>query len=317
MTPRLAVALLALAALSNAPLAAQIPGDPELAAVDSLLGAGNLDAARTRLQAWLASNPPGPGAAPPGAKAHALFLKGRLASDWAGAEDALLSVVLGYPTSPHAPDALLLLGKGLIAAASTGKPATAAIRAASYLERLVNDYPGNPLHAEGQLWLARAYAGSGRAEAACALLGQALTATTGDPEITRSLRADMESGCENTTGARTRPDSTSTAAPPPPATAEKPASPAAARDATTLPRGDYSVQVAALRSRESAVKLADELARAGFDARVVDIEGSGLVRVRIDVLGDATSAEALARGIRARGFDAIVVDDVSREKRRP
>lgn len=313
-------------------------GDPALQRVDSLLAAGNLAAARTALEKWIADNPPGNAVS--GSQAQALFLRGRLATEWKGAEDAYLSVVLGYPTSPHAPDALLLLGKGLLAAASTGSPSTAAIRAASYLERLINDYPGNPLRDEARLWLARAWSESGKAGLGCGMLRQTLTTGT-DPDVARAMRADSTTICAlaGATSAVTRP----AAAPPRPTprrdstlaqriptrdsanatrTAARDTTPVAttppaatARTETAPSNGRYTVQVAAMRMREGANRIADQLREAGFNARVVDLEGSGLIRVRVDTFANADDAAALARRIRTRGFDAAVVNDVDREKR--
>jgi cell division septation protein DedD len=306
----LACALAALAAFPAAPARAQRAEDSTLAAIDSLVGAGQLEEARIRLEAWLLANPPGRAGATPGANAHALFLKAGLARDWAGAEDALLSVVLGYPTSPDAPGALLLLGKGLVAVASTGTSATAAIRAASYLERLVSDYPGNPLHAEGQLWLARAWTASARSADACNLLRETLPRAAHD--IAAAIRADLESSCD--TGAGRPVPRADSAAANPPATAARAEPPPPVRD-TAAASGDFTVQVAALRSRESAAQLADRLTAAGFRARIVEIQGSGLVRVRVDVFTSARAADVRAAELRARGFDAVVVDDVTREIR--
>ncbi|MGD8276759.1 MAG: SPOR domain-containing protein [Gemmatimonadota bacterium] len=329
---RFVLLLLAVGALaSDASGQVRPAGDPALARVDSLIGAGNLDDARSSLESWIAGHPPG--SAGSGAQAQALFLKGRLATEWKGAEDAYLSVVLGYPTSPHAPAALLLLGKGLLAAASTGSPSTAAIRAASYLERLINDYPGNPLRDEARLWLARAWSESGKAELGCGMLRETLTTGTG-PDIAAAMRADSTRIC-SPDAARPAPpavtrrsDSTAAARVPPPDSTN--AARVAARDSTaavnpptTAParneapriKGRYTVQVAAMRFREGANTIAQRLRDAGFDARVVDLEGSGLIRVRVETFATAADAADLAQRIRARGFDADVVSDVDKEKR--
>lgn len=307
---RLRAACLALAALWAGPAVAQNT-EPALLAIDSLVSAGDVETARMQLDAWLAANPPGAAGSAPGSLAHALFLKGRLARDWAGAEDALLSVVLGYPTSPRAPDALLLLGKGLVAVASTGKPATAAIRAASYLERLINDYPGNPLRDDAQLWLARAWAAAGRSGDACGLLRRIAT-TTQDPDTGDQIRTEIRTTCNPAPNAAT----TDSAAPPIPQ-APPPTATRLPDDTTRQPaddvRGPFTIQVAALRSRENAIQLADQLARSGFNARVVQVEGSQLVRVRVDTFASSADAQPVLIRIRELGHDAVIVDDVKRE----
>ena len=84
---RFTVVLLAVSALASGASAQDRPaGDPALERVDSLIDAGSLDDARTALERWIADHPPGSAAS--GAQAHALYLRGRLAADWKGAEDA-------------------------------------------------------------------------------------------------------------------------------------------------------------------------------------------------------------------------------------
>jgi len=330
---RVGLALMAAGVVASGASAQARVADPVLQRIDSLVAAGSLDEARTGLEKWIAGHPPG--AAASGAQAQALYLEGRLATDWKGAEDAYLSVVLGYPTSPHAPDALLLLGKGLLAAASTGSPSTAAIRAASYLERLINDYPGNPLRDEARLWLARAWSESGRAGLGCGLLRETLANGT-DPGITAAMRSDSSAMCaldrqetapparpiaaprrDSTAAPVTRRDSTSAArsAARDTATAVRPTTPPPPRSEPPRVNGRYTVQVAAMRFRDGANTIAARLRSAGFDARVVDLEGSGLIRVRVDTFATAAEAAALAQRIRARGFDADVYSDVDKEKR--
>lgn len=327
--------------LSASVASAQATMDAGLAQIDSLVAAGELDTARSRLAAWIEAHPPGPGGLGRGAQAHALFLQGRLARNWTGAEDAYLSVVLGYPTSQHAPHALLRLGQGLLAAASIDAPSTAAIRAVSYLERLSNDYPGHPLHDEAQLWLARAHAGTGNNRQGCAVLRRALDRQL-EPAIAGDVRSEWDSMCRPDvaqTGERVRavPDSAAgkRQALPPPVTRrdtaravpdsaarqrQVPRPSPVSRDTArtdTIPSGRYTVQVAAMRSREGARTIARQLEGLGFNARIVDLQGSGLVRVRVDVFQTERNAEALAARIRQHGFDAIVTNDVARERRLP
>lgn len=295
--------------------------DTELARIDSLVTAGELSVARARLRAWRDAHPPGPGGPGRGTQAYALFLQGRLATDWTGAEDAYLRVVLGYPTSQQAPHALLLLGKGLLAAASIDAPSTAAIRAVSYLERLSNDYPGHPLHDEAQIWLARAHADAGNTRQGCAVLRQALDRRT-QPARDDDMRTAWESMCSEAVVAAEPPVS---AAPdsalrreqiPPPVVSQRDTVRTTERE-DTRPPGSFTVQVAAMRSRDGARTIAGQLEALGFNPRVVDLRGSGLIRVRVDVFHTEREAESLAARIRQHGFEAIVASDVLRERRRP
>lgn len=172
------LALVAFCLLAFAlPAAAQAQG---LARVETLLLRGRFTDARSALTLWQEQNP----RAAPADMAHALLLTGQLATDAAAATDAYLALVLTYPTSAHAPVALLRLGQGLLAG---DEPE----RARGYLERLVRDYPNVPDRAEALLWLARAQHATGRTELACANVRDARTLRTSAE--TAALLADEES----------------------------------------------------------------------------------------------------------------------------
>jgi hypothetical protein len=152
--------LLLLAALAATVLPPSTTHAQELADIDGLIARGRFTDARTTLVRWREQHPRNSRDASPDEQAFALLLTGRLARDAAAAEDAYLALALGYPTSAHAPPALLRLGQGLLAAHE-------AERARGYLERLVRDYPNAAERAEGMLWLARAQRTTGRATLAC------------------------------------------------------------------------------------------------------------------------------------------------------
>lgn len=135
--------------------------------VESLLLRGRLTDARSALALWQEQNP----RAASDQQAHALLLSAQLATDASSATDAYLALALTYPTSRHAPVALLRLGQGLLATRE-------AERARGYLERLVRDYPNASDRAEAMLWLARAERATGRDDAACSTLREAGTLQT-------------------------------------------------------------------------------------------------------------------------------------------
>lgn len=160
--------------------------------VDSLLAAGATRAARTDLDRIWADA--GRERLTAERRAHALFLRAILAADFEAAEGDLLDVVLGHPTTPQAPDALLRLGQGLLASGQ-------AARAAEYLQRLIRDYPTSPLRPAGALWLARAQRRTSPPREACNTLGEALTSRAGDDEV-RALLERERTACAPPTDAR-------------------------------------------------------------------------------------------------------------------
>lgn len=274
--------------------------DATLARVDSLTASGRLTEARSTLATWRARHPTGSPAADPAAHAQALFLEGRLATDAAAAIDSYLAIALAYPTSRNAPAALLRLGQGLLAAGD-------APRAAAYLERLTTDYPLASERPAGLLWLARAHAVTRRPDRACTTARTGLDASSADAAIRALLRTEEEESCRAAAAAAARTDVSPT---PPAQAAPEPAS--GERD----PRARFAAQAGAFRDHDAARALAQRLARAGFDARVAILDGSTLARVRIGAYTRAADAEAAAARLRARGIDAIVVDDVQRERDR-
>ncbi len=271
-------ALLALALA--APAAATAQTDPELGRIEALVAAGRTDEARTRLDQWQTGQPPD--ASLDGeTRAHAQFLRGQLSMRWSDAEAAYVSLALSYPTSAHAPRALLRLGQGLLTAGAPGSDGAA--RAVGYLERLTRDYPVAPDRAAALLWLARAYRATRRPGPACSALASAAHVTA-DEATTELIRAEA-ANCAN------------------------PVAPAAATPATL-----HAVQVGAFSTRGAAADLAARLEARGFEARVTTLDGGSLFRVRVGRFASARDAENLAQRIRAAGFDTLTVDDVQQER---
>ena len=263
-----------------APAAAQVP---TLDRVDSLVTAGQYDTARSILDRWWSAR--NEFDIPGSDKARALMLRAQLATDPEEAEPDYLAVVLGYPTSPHAPEALLRLGQGLLA---TGD----ATRAAAYLERLVADYPGRPQRTPGLLWLARANIAARRPSAACSAAREGLQ-TTSDPDLRAMLQVEAGASCG--------------IGPQPSAEPEEPDEPAAT--------GEYAVQTGAFRYRRSADDLIERLRDAGHQPRLVRVPRNDLLRVRIGRFQTSDQAEVLVTELRDQGFDAVVVSDADEEIR--
>lgn len=271
-TRRILLLLLPLLAVLAAPARA-CAQSAELLRIDSLIAGSRLTEARTALQRWRQ----GPGRRAGAADAaHALLLRGRLATDADSALTAYLEIALGYPSSHAAPEALLRLGQAALAAGD-------ATRAAGYLERLTRDYPGAPQRLGGQIWLARAERARNRTAEACALIAAAAREAPADAPL-RPLLAEEQRACT------------------------VPAAPAADRSAR------HAIQVGAFRDEGSARALAQRLRARGFDARVVFIGRGTLALVRVGTFADAASAEPVLRRVRQLHRDAALVDDVARER---
>jgi tetratricopeptide (TPR) repeat protein len=153
--------------------------------VDSLLTAGAYTDARGLLERWWTVQDESDNQRAD--RARGLMLRARLALDPEDAEPDYLALVLGYPTSEYAPEALLRLGQGLLATGDYG-------RAVGYLQRLVSDYPGRPERAPGLLWLARAANAARRPAIACRAAREGLESVQ-DPELTSMLRIEAAASC--------------------------------------------------------------------------------------------------------------------------
>lgn len=288
MRTRFTLSLLLALLAAPATVAAQVP---TLERVDSLVTAGHYDEARSVLDQWWSARDEFE--VPGSDMARALMLRAQLAPDPDAAEPDYLAVVLGYPTSPHAPQALLRLGQGLLA---TGD----ATRAAAYLERLVADYPGRPERTTALLWLARANNAARRPGAACAAAQQGLQDTR-DPDLRAMLQVEAGASC----AVRTEPE---------PAAQPRPQSPETPQPAATRGSGRFSVQTGAFRYREGADALVERLQDAGHQPRLVRVPDSDLLRVRIGHFSDRQDAERLVTRLRDQGFDAVVVIGADEEQ---
>jgi hypothetical protein len=263
--------------------------------IEGLVASGSYDAARSALEQWWAGRESG--RADGNERARALMLRARLAPDLASAEADYLSIVLGYPLAPHAPQALLRLGQGLLAVDE-------AERSVGYLRRLVADYPGRPERSWGILWLARAEVAARQTSAACntARLGLREPDTSGLADMLRALES---LACSTASEANTN-------ANPPASATPRPARPSTSTPAAANAR--FAVQVGAFRQQDSVDDAVTRLRRAGHEPRAVGLPGSSLVRVRVGRFATRQEAEGLLAQLRSRGFDALVVDDVQRER---
>jgi cell division septation protein DedD len=295
--PRIIIVLLLLApAATPRDTLAQVP---TLDRADSLVTAGDYDAARNILDGWWSARDQFD--VPGSDMARALMLRAQLAPDPETAEPDYLAVVIGYPTSPHAPQALLRLGQGLLAEGD-------ATRAAAYLERLVADYPGRPERLPALLWLARANNIARRPAAACSAAQRGIQDTR-DPDMRAMLEVEAAASCAVGADA-SQPEQPAERRP-----AQRPAQqPRQDTGADRTASGSISVQAGAFRYRESADNLMEQLREAGHQPRLVRIPESGLLRVRVGRFPSDDGARALIDRLRDQGFDAVLVRDVADER---
>jgi SPOR domain len=298
-----AAALLALL-LVAAPTAAQVPSLPR---VDSLVAAGRYDDARATLDRWWSARETFD--VPGSDRVRALMLRARLRADPAQAENDYLQIVLGHPTSPHAPEALLRLGQGLLVSGQ-------AARAAGYLERLAADYPGRPERAMGLLWLARAENAARHPGAACRAAREGLADAGSPPDLAAMLRLEEAAACAigsaaPPAAAAQPPRDSTTAAPPP---TERPRTEPVAAEPPPATVGAYAVQAGAFRYRQTADALMARLRDAGFDPRAVLVPRNTLLRIRVGRFTSAQDARTVMEALQRAGFDAVVVSDADEER---
>jgi len=306
---------------------------------DSLLNAGRYPEARAAVQEWNRANPPGT-SAEPAHRARAIYLTARLTDNAAQAQEMYVMIALSYPTAREAPDALLRLGQGLLA---SNEPR----RAMAYLERLVSDYPTAASRPVAHVWLARAQIASGAPSAACVTAGSALKAGGLPDDVAALLEAEEKIACASVGGpppvtreradtapppvrrqppptpridtippqdAPPRRDTASTRTPPRDTVSRAPAPQPVTRSSSDA-TGRYALQTGAFRNTQSATNIANALRRAGYDARVAYLEGRDLAHVRIGRFGTRAEAAALIARLKEAGYTAIIVDDVTRERK--
>lgn len=274
------------------PAAGQVPTLPR---IDTLVATGDYDAARAALDRWWSAQESSD--VPGSDMARALMLRAKLQTDPAEAESDYLALVLGYPASSLAPEALLRLGQGLLA---TGE----ASRAAAYLHRLTADYPGRAERPAAFLWLARAHSATRQYAAACQAAKRGL-ADARDPRVAAMLRAEAGAACSVDGQAAGRVEGRvqgSVADQQPPATGLARAT------------GEWAVQTGAFRQRASADALMERLRRAGYSPRLVRVPRNDLMRVRVGQFTTSDEASDLLTRLRDDGFDAVVVRDAHQER---
>jgi cell division septation protein DedD len=244
---------------------------------------------------------------------QALFWRASLAATAADAERDYRKIIIEYPLSPHAGDALLRMGQLEMARGERDQ-------AVEHFRRLVLEHPTHPQRARASYWSAQLHFQAGAISRACATLADAQQALAGgDVELRNQIEyfaprcagpaGDAGSGIGDSVTAPVAAPPTVSAAvtpatPPPTPAGPTPAgaapAPPAARDTSA-----FTVQVAAFRTRASADGLRGQLAARGFPVRMVQL--GGLWHVRVGQYATRQAAEAARDRMRAgnvRGFVA-------------
>lgn len=299
MRPLLCLSALLLACASVA--GAQT--DPRLTGAVRAAQEGRGDSARAAVDRLLAATAPTDSLYP-----EILYTHAMVAGSAADMRRHLQRVVVEYPTSPWADDALLRLVQMDYATRSFES-------AARNLERLRLDHPLTPLQAQAAYWGGRTYFELKDTTRACRWLADGVAAAGTDVELRRQLgflyqrctAAPRTTAARDTAAAGDTPAPGDTAAPAD--TAARAAAPAAdadsaaARVADSLPQREpapaakFRVQVAAVATPGAADDAATKAEELGYPAVIVR-EG-GYYKVRAGAFSTRDEAQAAVAKLKA------------------
>src|SRR5688500_18504783 len=307
--------------LFAAPLAAQqpVPADTMYLHAHGLVSRGQGAQGRALVDSLLLATPPGTPA-----YAEGLFWRAVTASKVEDAERDYLRIVIEFPLSPRAEDALIRLAELEMMRGDR-------MRAQRHLQRLIVEHPNGPARARASYWLARVFFEANDLPRACNELNVARArAAASDVE----LRNQVDYQAQRCVGVNVVvapppapvPAATVTASPTPPATASSGATSApptstappvtSSQPSPTVPASsparrngpEFTVQVAAFPTRAAADSFMESIQAKGYDVRVWGTEAP--FRVRIGRYATRAEASAVARELRSRMIskDAFVAE---------
>ena len=289
--------VLALVFLLMGPGAGPLPGwvgggalaaQDALDRVEALLDAGRYGSARTTLESWWNAHD---GTPPRTLLARGLWLRALLTVDPSLAEPEYRRLVVEFPGSEMAEESLLRLARSAEFAGDVAG-------AQRYLQILLRDYPASPHRVEAR-----------------GLQEELAARPTRQPGPDRTPALEPEPEPEPLPEPEPEPEPTPEPEPEPADTAD--AQPPTDDAGGALPgpeAGDWAVQLAAYTSRDDASSLLDRLRAAGWEPRLVRVEGADFVRVRLGVFPNRDEAAELARTLDAQGFDTFLVDNRALER---
>lgn len=290
------LALLVVPSISLAQGSGRPADDTVFARAQQLVAEGNGEAGRALVAAQLERATPG---SPE--YVEALFWRAALAATATEAEADYRRIIVEYSTSPRVEDALTRMAQLELA---RGRHADAL----RHLERLAREYPTSPSRARTHYWLARVLFDENQLARGCARLAEArAVAPAGDAE----LRNQIEYHGQRCEGVDTSAAAVAAATPPAgqrqaqaprpaptPQRAPAPATPAAGEE--------WTVQVAAVATRQAAVELQQRIRARGYDARVVQV--GNLWRVRVGRYARRADAVTVSERMKAQRIDNFITE---------
>ena len=286
------------------------PADTLLRRAEQMVYEGHAAGGRAIIDSVLAATAPG---TPP--YAEVLFTKAIVAPTAFEAERDFQRVIVEYPSSPRADDALLRIAQEEIARGD--KEA-----ARQHLTRLDRDRPPTSAWPRANLSVARAWFEVDDPTHACAALAAAHSATPSSAiELIHQLDYASQpcAGLPVVVATKTAPPPVATApapapSPPPQTPAPTPTvstpapTPAVSTPAPTpvasTPAGKYTVQVAAYDTRGAAEALASKLRERGYESRVWGTAAP--FRVRIGHYTTRAAAERELSALQAKQMSGFV-----------
>ncbi|HJQ11266.1 MAG TPA: SPOR domain-containing protein [Gemmatimonadaceae bacterium] len=307
-------------------LTAQIAGrpiDPVFARAQALVSDGNGAAGRALIDSMLRATPPSAPLYP-----QALFWRASLAASAADAESDYKHIVVDYPLTQQAPDALLRLAQLELARGDRDA-------ALGHLQRIPRDYPNSKSLARANYWIARVFFEKNDVVNGCAANANAVAkldsnevelrnqiqyqgqrcptpapsaAVTGTAVVAPVTATNVQEPVTKVSDSvAVRIAAVDTARPTPPAVEATDTKPAVvdAPKAVLAAKAEYSVQVAAYKTRTDADKLTESLKKRGFEARVD--ESPDWFRVRIGRYATEGAAEEKLREMKTNKMTGFVV----------
>ena len=229
--------------------------------------------------------------------ADAIYWRAALAATSADAERDYRRIIVEYPLSAHAGDALFQLAQ--IEAARGDRSA-----ATVHLDRFLLENPTNAERGRAGLLLVRTSFDVGDAQHACVVLGRVLQNVPPDQVELRNQLDYYSPRCSSVDTTKAAGTATGTA---PTATKDS-----ARREAAPETKGKYTLQVASYNSKTDAEKLTNRLKARGLDARLVGT--TKVFRVRIGHYQTRAAASAAARELKTKKIDAFVTEIGVEEK---
>jgi len=289
------------------------PTDPVFVRAQALVSDGNGAAGRALIDSMIAATPTSAPLYP-----QALFWRASLAASAADAENDYKHIVVDYPLTPQAPDALLRLAQLELARGDRDA-------ALGHLQRIPRDYPHSKSLGRANYWIARVFFEKNDLTNGCTAnanalaeldsteielrnqiryQGQRCPAAGAAPVVTQTPPASGVASppIQPTSPSQERTPSQSTPVAPAPSAVSSQAAPMRDNAAT---RPEYSVQLAAYKIRADADKLVENLKTRGYEARV-DVSPDWF-RVRVGRYPSEGAAEAQLREMKAKQMSGFVV----------